>query len=352
MPISTRGLRICLLTPQDLDAVPFPDNDWPCDPRPFVPDASWHVATLAGKYDCLPAVDRLIREGGFDLFFNLCDGAADQTTPGIEVVEALERAGVPFVGAISSCYEPTRMAMKAACGAEGVATPKGLVVRDEAGIARAARTLRFPLFVKHHNSYASVDLSRRSRVATAAGLAQQARKMIARHGAALVEEFIEGTECTVLVAENPRDAARPIAYTPIEYDFPKGETFKHEKLKWEEYGGMAARPVADPDLRARLKDECARFFRRIGAASFGRCDVRVDAAGVPHVLEINLNCGIYYPPADAGGADLCLAHDPACHAGFTRTLVEAAFARHARASRPGRRGANRARDGRATRTRR
>ena len=104
MPISTRGLRICLLTPQDLDAVPFPDNDWPCDPRPFVPDASWHVATLAGKYDCLPVVDRLIREGGFDLFFNLCDGAADQTTPGIEVVEALERAGVPFVGAISSCY--------------------------------------------------------------------------------------------------------------------------------------------------------------------------------------------------------------------------------------------------------
>ncbi|MFM1821792.1 MAG: hypothetical protein RI967_58 [Planctomycetota bacterium] len=334
MPIQTRGLRICLLTPQDLDAVPFPDNDWPCDPRPFVPDAAWHVATLVGKHECLPLVESLIASGRFDLFFNLCDGAADQTTPGIEVVEALERARVPFVGATSSCYEPTRMAMKAACEAEGVATPRGMIVRGERDIARAARTLRFPLFVKHHNSYASVDLSRRSRVATPAGLAAQAQRMIARHGAALVEEFIEGTECTVLVAENPRDPARPIAYTPIQYAFPKGETFKHEKLKWEEYGGMEAAPVADPALDARLRDECARFFRRIGAASFGRCDVRVDADGVPHVLEINLNCGIYYPPADAGGADLCLAHDPAGHEGFTRTLVEAAFARHARLAKP------------------
>ena len=50
------------------------------------------------------------------------------------------------------------------------------------------------------------------------------------------------------------------------------------------------------------------------------------------MLEINANCGIYYPPADYGSADLCLTHDPAGHAGFTRNLVEAAFARHARAT--------------------
>ena len=49
--------------------------------------------------------------------------------------------------------------------------------------------------------------------------------------------------------------------------------------------------------------------------------MRVDAAGTPFVLEINPNCGVYYPPADAGSADLCLPHDPAGHAGFTRQLV-------------------------------
>ena len=30
-------MRVCLLTTQDLDADPFPPDDWPCDPRPFLP---------------------------------------------------------------------------------------------------------------------------------------------------------------------------------------------------------------------------------------------------------------------------------------------------------------------------
>ncbi|MBL6914888.1 MAG: hypothetical protein ISR35_05935, partial [Planctomycetes bacterium] len=45
---------------------------------------------------------------------------------------------------------------------------------------------------------------------------------------------------------------------------------------------------------------------------------------------INANCGIYYPEADWGSADICLSLDPAGHAGFTRQLVAAAFGRHRR----------------------
>lgn len=88
-------LRICLLTTQNLDADPFPEDDWPCDPRPFMPEADWHVATLKGKKGSVRQVERLIKQG-FDLFFNLCDGAADQDIPGIEVIETLEKHGVPF----------------------------------------------------------------------------------------------------------------------------------------------------------------------------------------------------------------------------------------------------------------
>jgi D-alanine-D-alanine ligase len=46
------------------------------------------------------------------------------------------------------------------------------------------------------------------------------------------------------------------------------------------------------------------------------------------MLEINPNCGVYYLPKDAGSADLCLAHDPEGHAGFTRQLIRAALHRH------------------------
>jgi D-alanine-D-alanine ligase-like ATP-grasp enzyme len=227
--------------------------------------------------------ERLIAEG-YDLFFNLCDGAADQDIPGIEVIEALERHGVPFTGAVSECYEPTRTQMKEACHQLGIATPAYIVAKNDADVERAAQTLSFPLFVKHHNSYASVDLSRRSRVQSPAGLRQQARKIMSRHGAALIEEYIEGIECTVLVAENPEDPQRPITYAPVQYRFPEGEDFKHARLKWVEYDGLTSFAVADTELAARLRDECGRFFVQLKAASFGRCDLRVDRAGTPHML--------------------------------------------------------------------
>jgi len=331
MPDSPEGLRICLLTTQDLDAKPFAEDDWPCDPRPFLPDAEWHLETLAGKQECLPTVERLVTDDRFDLFFNLCDGAADQPElPGIEVVQILERADVPFVGAVSNAYEPTRERMKEACRARGIATPASVTARDDRDLERAAETLRFPLFVKHHNSYASVDLSRRSKACSPGGLRIQGRKMISRHGAALVEEYVDGDECTVLVVENPEDPQRPIVYPPMQYRFPAGERFKHEDLKWVEYDELACGPVADPVLAERLARECGEFFVELGAASFGRCDLRVDRDGVPHMLEINFNCGVYFPAADYGGADFCIAADPGGHAAFTRTLVEAAFARHRR----------------------
>jgi D-alanine-D-alanine ligase len=322
-------VRICLLTNQDLDADPFPDDDWPCDPRPFLPDAEWHVAVLE-KGTSVRTVKALAR-GGFDVFFNLCDGAADEESPGIEVVRTLERLGVPFTGSNSAFYEPSRTKLKRVCKRLGIDTPAHVMARDAAAVERAARRLTFPLFVKHHSSYASIDLSRSSRVATPAGLRRQARKIMSRHGAALIEEFIAGDECTVLVCEHPR--GKPTAYTPIQYDFPEGETFKHADMKWVDYDGMRAHPVGDRALAARLRDDAARLFVGLDGAGFGRCDFRVDAAGRRFALEINANCGIYYPPADYGGADLCLAHHPDGHAGFTRQLVAAALRRAVRARR-------------------
>jgi D-alanine-D-alanine ligase len=319
-------VRICLLTNQNLLADPFPADDWPCDPRPFYPDAHWEVECLE-KATSVKQVTRRIRDG-FDLFFNLCDGAADQNTPGIEVVKTLEEHGVAFTGATSEFYEPSRQAMKLACRAEGIDTPDYVLARCEADVELAAHVLRFPMIVKHYSSYSSVDLSRRSRVCSPAGLRQQTRKIVRRHGAALIEEFIEGTECTVLVAENPDDPARPKTYTPVQYRFPEGETFKHSAMKWVDFAKMAALPVDDPMLDARLRDVSARFFLALKGASFGRCDLRVDRSGAVFMLEINPNCGVYYLPKDAGSADLCLAHDPEGHAGFTRQLIRAALHRH------------------------
>jgi len=321
-------MRICLLTDQELDADSFDPDDWPCDPRPWLPDDDWTLLTLA-KERAVAQIIEAYRDG-HDVFFNLCDGAWDEGRVGIEVVHTLEWLDVPFTGATSEFYEPTREAMKRVCRAWDIDTPAYVAARTAEDVERAADTLRFPLFVKHPSSYASSGLTQASRVETAEALRAQAAAVIGPYGAALIEEFIEGTECTVLVGENGDDPACPFVYQPIRYQFPPGESFKHYELKWVKYGGLDARPVEDPELDDRLRRAAADFFVGMRGAGFGRCDVRVDRDGRPFMLEINPNCGIYYPPTDPGSADICLAHDPVGHAGFTRRLVAAAFARHAR----------------------
>jgi D-alanine-D-alanine ligase len=321
-------VRICLLTNQDLNSPTIREDDWPCDPRPFLPDDEWHLAVLGEKHESVAQVEELIGEG-FDLFFNLCDGAEDQLDlPGIEVIETLEKHGVPFTGATSTCYEPTRKEMKDACTKHGIATPKFVFAKNQKDVDKAAKTLQFPLFVKHHNSYASVDISRASKVMTPAGLNRQAKKIISKHGAAIIEEYIEGIECTVLLAETSGKPNEPTVYEPVQYEFPEGETFKHSDLKFVDYAGLKTFPVPDKDLANRLRKECSNFFVAMNAQSFGRCDVRVDKHGTPYILEINMNCGVYFEPDAYGSADFCIALDSAGHAGFTKLLVDAAFRRH------------------------
>ncbi|MGH7539925.1 MAG: SET domain-containing protein-lysine N-methyltransferase [Gemmatimonadota bacterium] len=322
-------MKVCLLTDQDLEAgLPLPDDDWPCDPRPFLPDAEWTVACL----EKATAVQQIIERSreGFDLFFNLCDGAWDEDTAGIEVVQTLERLELPFTGATTEFYEPSREAMKRVCRAWGIDTPAYVIASSERDLERAAETLRFPLIVKHPSSYASVDLIRESRVETPKALLARGRWMLKRHAGALIEEFVEGIECTVLVAENPDDPERPTTYTPLQYRFPEGESFKHSDMKWVTYHDMKTLPVDDPVLDERLREVSSRLFVGLNGASYGRCDLRVDAEGRPFMLEINPNCGLYYPPEDPGSADLCLQLDPAGHEGFTRQIVEAALRRHER----------------------
>lgn len=318
-------MRIALLTYEytEMDS-PLSDHEVKCDPRPYL-EGEWVEIELekATAVHTLLAIPR----DRYDLFFNFCDGSWDSDAPGIDVVRALERLDVPFTGADSRFFDPSREAMKRVCAAWGIDTPGYVIAETERDLERAADTLRFPLIVKHPGSYSSIGLTRRSRVETAAALREQAAITMGLYGGALIEEFIDGGEATVLVAETPGRPDDPTTYTPVVYRFPEGESFKHYDLKWISYHGLEAGPVSDPMLEERLREISARMFRGLHGTGYGRCDIRIDSEGRPFMLEINPNCGIYYPLSDPGSADLCLAHDPAGHEGFTRQIVEAGYRR-------------------------
>jgi hypothetical protein len=67
---------------------------------------------------------RRFQDKEIDCFINLCDGAWDEPSCGIEVVDLLEnKLNLPFTGADMPFYEPTRLQMKKAALACGVKVP-------------------------------------------------------------------------------------------------------------------------------------------------------------------------------------------------------------------------------------
>jgi D-alanine-D-alanine ligase-like ATP-grasp enzyme len=326
-------MKIAILHPSyEESESPFKQLDPVCDPARFLPEfdcTNFHLH----KRTSVRQVAEIAREG-FDVAFNLCDGAWEEDRPGIEVVQALERLNVAFTGAGSLFYEPTRIAMKMACESVGVAFPACFVARGEADAAEVSATLRFPMIVKHPNSYASVGLTPDSRVTDEAGLRRELARMTGEYGSALVEEFIDGREFTVLVTEPREGQEDPWTFTPVEFRFPPGTLFKDFDTKWVRYAEIEDLLVRDVDLAGRLREAAALTFAALGGSGFGRCDLRMDAAGVIHMLEINPNCEIFCPDGEFGSADLVLAQDPAGHAGFARHLVMCALRRQARAARP------------------
>jgi D-alanine-D-alanine ligase len=263
----------------------------------------------------------------FDVFLNRCDGAWDEARPGIEVVDALERLEVAFTGAGTAFYEPSREAMKLVGHYLDIPFPRGVPVHGGDESATVTSRLRFPLIVKHPNSYNSIGLTPASRVHTVAELEEQIERMSELFGGALVEEFVEGREFTVLLAGQADSEAIPKAYPPVECVFPAGETFKHYDLKWRDYRRLRWRPVSDDSLARRLIRISAELFRGLGGSGYARCDIRVASTGIPYVLEINPNCSVFYPPDAPGGADAVLQSIPGGHGDFIETILADALAR-------------------------
>jgi len=322
-------MRICVLHPSyEQSSSAFKGYDPASEPARFLPEHEWHQAFL-DKATAVREVQRLATQG-FDVFVNLCDGAWDEDRAGIEVVQTLERLGLAFTGPSSDFYDPSRHSMKLAASYAGVTVPPFAFIDDPTKLG-AALELRFPLIVKHPSSYSSIGLTPASRVTNVAELEAQVARMFAEYGGALVEEFIDGGEATVLVTEaRPGVAEEAWALVPFECLLGAPENFKHFDLKWKDYESIKWRAVEDAALAAKLKDAAARVFGGLRGSGFARCDFRVDKNGDVHFLEINPMCGVFYPEGAYGSADFILAAEPGGHRAFLKHLIASSLQRRDR----------------------
>ena len=305
-------MYICVLTS-------LPDeNDIPYDPSPYMNGYRWKQHLVQPKN-----VEKQIRDlmdEGVDVFINLCDGTPDDALSGIALVHALEKYNAAFSGADS----------KNAARRVSVPTPNWMFVNRVEDAEKVAKRLNFPMLVKPPHGYASVGIRRNSRVESIDQLREQLQLEINEFGRALIEEFIEGREFTCLIAENPDDPRKTLTFTPVEFIFPKGESFKHYDMKWVEYEKMSVAVVNDAKIEKVLREQTARVFKELGGNGYARCDYRMDASGVIHMLEINPNCGIFYPPSEPGSADFSLLNDPTNHTKFMKLIIRNAQNRQTR----------------------
>src|SRR5215212_10253991 len=150
-------MRICVLTdetPEDFD------------PAPYMQGFDWKMVTLID-----PVID-VLREldarNEFDVYLNVCEGyeqddISDVTYQGIDVVRALEELNLPFTGADSIFFDPSREEMQAAADAHGVGFAKGYRVTSLIEAQRLVKNLRYPIMVKHPKSYGSTGMFREPR---------------------------------------------------------------------------------------------------------------------------------------------------------------------------------------------
>ncbi|MGA3187067.1 MAG: SET domain-containing protein-lysine N-methyltransferase [Bryobacteraceae bacterium] len=316
-------MKVCVLQPDYRDSK--------VDYRNYDPPRDLSALLLGDQVDHLflhkATTYRQLREAsrrGYDIFVNLCEGYLDWDVPSIDVIWSLDRLGLPYTGSSARLYDPSKELMKYVAHTRGVQVPK-FACEVETALAQ----LYFPMFVKPAHAGDSLGVDADSLCHTPEQVRAKADAIVSEYGAVMIEEFIDGREFTVLVAENAENRFEPLTFQPIEFLFPRGEYFKTYELKVQTHHPESNVAVEDAALAARLREAARTIFIGFEGEGYARLDFRLDTKGL-WFLDINFACSVFYPPGYEGSADYILRSDPAGHRGFLRHVIEAGLARHRR----------------------
>lgn len=271
---------------------------------------------------------KALSKKNYDIFVNLCEGYLEWEVPSIDVIYFLETLNLPFTGPSSMLYDPTKELMKYVAYTEGVKTPPYALIENLEDIETSCNHLRYPLFVKPAKAGDSLGIDHQSLVTNEESLKIKTVSIIDEHGAALVEEYIDGREFTVLVVANPSNLKTPIVFDPIEYVFPAEYNFKTYSLKTSELHPGSNIPVKEKEIIQALKDASASIFNGFGGVGYARLDFRMNGNGELFFLEINFTCSVFYENGYEGSADYILKYNGTDRGDFLKMIVEEGISRH------------------------
>ncbi len=250
------------------------------------------------------------------IVLNLCDGDEVNGTPGISVVNLLAQKQLYYTGADAFFYHITtsKIDMKLAFDAANVATPKWQAILTlEENIGTIFNTLGTPIIVKPSVSGGSMGVGVKNVVHNTAALQAQIALMFQGYrgwqlttDGLIAEEFINGSEFTVMIVGNYNQPETAIIYPPVERVFhkslPEHEQFLSFDRLWEIYEDETPMPNNDnfyeyavPDISRHLaiKQLAWDAYVAVKGTGYTRIDIRMDKTTKNlYVLEVNAQCGI------------------------------------------------------------
>jgi D-alanine-D-alanine ligase len=232
----------------------------------------------------------ILAEASVDLVFNLCEGVGGRSDGEARAAALVELLGLPMTGSGSETLALARRKdrVNAILAAEGVRVPAwARVLPGE----RAPAWDRFPAIVKPAGEDASVGITQASVVRDDAEL-RNALAATGRYGAVVIQEFVGGREFNVGIVG---DRVLPVA--EIDFgDLPDGLwPVVSYRAKWEAGSDedLGTRPVCPAPLDPAVREKAIRLamaaWRAVEGRGYGRVDLRADAEGRLHVLEVNPN---------------------------------------------------------------
>jgi D-alanine-D-alanine ligase len=327
-PNSFASLKIAVLQPDySTSGVDYQHYDPKRDLSLIMPEATIDHVFL-NKLTTYQQLKEL-KDKNYDIYINLCEGYLEWKVPSIDVITSLDLLELPYTGPSANLYDPTKAIMKYLAFCESVKTPAHVVIESHEEIDTLPGNLHFPLFVKPAKAGDSLGVDEASKANNINDLKKKVKAILDEFGSALVEEYIDGREFTVLVCGNA-DGRTCTSFKPVEYIFPEGFAFKTYALKTSELHPNANIGVEDIELANQLKSIAEQVFLSFNGVGYARMDFRMNNKGEIFFLEINFTCSVFYAEGYEGSADYILLHDGVGKRGFLEKIIIEGMARFQR----------------------
>lgn len=256
----------------------------------------------------LPQVIARLDSDRPDLVFNLCESLAGDCRNEAVIPSVLDMLRLPYTGtdAIGLGLSLHKDRAKHILHGQGITAPPHVIVSRLAELDELPE-LDYPYFLKLAHEDASIGIEPSNRVADAGELRARATELIDKYAQPVIcERYIAGREVNVTVMGNAGDTRvlplHEIDFSAMPDDRPHIVSYA---AKWDEnhvdYEGTKPVPMKNltAELEAAITETSIAAFRALGLRDFGRVDLRIDAGGVPWVIDVNPNCDI---SPDAGVA--------------------------------------------------